>query len=282
MTLIELLTGAEHELAKAGVESARLDAEVMLAHALGIQRVDLYLNRTMDPGDEVARRFRADVVRRAAGCPVAYITGVREFWSMPIKVTPDVLIPRPETELVVERAMAVHADRLHALEILDLCTGSGCIAAALAREFPRALMTLADISEKALAVARENLAFAADRTSSFCGDLFGALPAGSSFDLIVANPPYIPEGHRGMLAREITGHEPHLALFAGGSGLDFAGRIIEDAPLFLKPGGWLVMEMGLGQAEKLEAMAQQFGGFADAVVSKDLAGIERVISLWKN
>ena len=282
MTLIDLVNEAEQVLAQAGVASPRLDAEVLLAHRMSIQRVDLYLNRTMEPGDDIAERFRDDIVRRAAGCPVAFITGVREFWSMPIRVTPDVLIPRPETELVVERALEVMTDHLHAIEILDLCTGSGCIAAALARELPRALITLADLSEKALAIARENLAFAADRTKLHCGDLFGALPAGSSFDLIVSNPPYIPEGHRRMLAREITEHEPHMALFAGMSGLDFAGRIIEDAPLFLKPRGWLVMEMGLGQADKLEAMAREFGGWDDVVISKDLAGIERVISLWKN
>ena len=285
MSLIELLNEAEERLAKAGVESARLDAEVILSHVLGRERVDLYLDRASEPGDEAKQRFLEGIERRAAGCPVAYITGVKEFWSIPIRVSNDVLIPRPETELVVEEALKVAAaiGREGRIRILDLCSGSGCIAAALATELPRARFVLTDISDGALEVAKSNLAFAGGRAEFFRGDLFDALPSSdTSFDVIVTNPPYIPTGHRGMLGREITDHEPEVALFGGKSGLDFAARIIEYAPRFLLQGGAMSMEMGLGQSEKLEAMAREFGGYGRVEISKDLAGIERVITLWKS
>ncbi|MFH0799589.1 MAG: peptide chain release factor N(5)-glutamine methyltransferase [Pseudomonadota bacterium] len=301
MTNIDLINSAEQRLSEADVESARLDAEVLLAHTLGVQRVDLYTGRREEPAAEAVGRFQDCVRRRAEGCPVAYITGIKEFWSIPIRVTQEVLIPRPETELIVERSLSIFTS--DELKILDLCTGSGCVAAALAKELPGARFVVTDISQAALEMARVNLAFAPGRVEFCQGDLFSPLlckegqgevdprstpprPSpykgeGPVFDLITANPPYIPTGHRDMLCREITEHEPDIALYGGKSGLDFMARIIEDAAAFLKPGGWLVMEMGLGQADKLKAMADECGGYSDAVISKDLAGIERVISLKK-
>jgi release factor glutamine methyltransferase len=299
MTLIELINDAERRLTKAGIDTPRLDAEVLLAQATGMKRVDLYTNRGTVPPEAAQKLFEEMIRRRLENCPVAYITGVREFWSMPIRVTADVLIPRPESELIVERALEIirtgeqGSGTKREINILDLGTGSGCIAAALAKELPHARLTVTDVSAEALDVARTNLTFAGERVEFRCGDLFDALSRDPSdpgsritghglFDLIATNPPYIPNGHEPMLGREITEHEPRVALYGGKSGLDFAGRIIEDASRFLKPGGWVVMEMGLGQAEKLEAMAREFGGYADVVISRDLAGIERVISLWKN
>lgn len=298
MTLIELLNDARERLTKAGVDTPLLDAEILLAHATGMRRIDLYMNRSEAPSAERAKIFEEMLCRRIDRCPVAYITGVREFWSIPIRVTPDVLIPRPETELVVEealKAMALRRNRGDAVAptILDLCTGSGCIAAALATEIPDATLTATDVSPAALEVARSNLSFAEGRVKFLVGDLFEALPpanlasGGGSvgrgpFDMIVSNPPYVPDGDRGSMAPEIVRHEPEGALYGGESGLDFALRIIEDAPLHMKSGGALVMEIGFGQAEKLKAAAAGLSCCAGAFLSKDLAGIERVITIWKN
>lgn len=311
MTLIELLNSAEKCFVLAGIDSAKLDAEVLLAHALGVNRVDIYTMRGNSPPDDVAGRFLSFVQRRADGCPVAYITGVKEFWSIPLKVTGEVLIPRPESEHVVERVLEIVGDpSTHSarcalsmpkgsgqasdgfvssdvFSILDLCTGSGNIAAALATELPNARFTLTDVSPAAVEIARLNLSFAADRSEFYCGDLFDALtiePANHRtiervFDLITANPPYVPTGHSNLLGKEITDYEPEISLYGGKSGLDFIAKIIENAVKFMRPGAWLVMEMGLGQAEKLELIAGECGGYDDIVISKDLAGIERVISL---
>lgn len=287
MRSFEILDDAERRLAAAGVDGARLDAEVLLAHALGIARSDLYALKGEALPREAIARFEGHLSRRAEGCPVAYITGVKEFWSIPIKVTPAVLIPRPETELVVERALEIAGMRSELL-ILDICAGSGCIAAALAKELPRARFVVADISPAAMEVARENLEFARGRVEFRVGDLFDALgpecqpPLAAPFDLITANPPYIPIGQRRMLGREITDHEPSISLYGGSSGLDFMARIIEDASRFLKAGGWLIMEMGLGQSDKLVTMAERCGGYGEAVISKDLAGIERALSLKRH
>lgn len=298
MTLIELLNDARERLIEAGVDTPLLDAEILLAHATGMRRIDLYMNRSDTPSADLAKNFEEMLCRRIDRCPVAYITGVREFWSIPIRVTPDVLIPRPETELVVEEALKAIALRRNggdadAPRILDLCTGSGCIAAALATEIPDATLTATDVSPAALEVARSNLSFAEGRVKFLVGDLFEALPpanvasGGNSagrgpFDIIVSNPPYVPDGDRGSMAPEIVRHEPEAALYGGESGLDFALRIIEDAPLHLKSGGALVMEIGFGQAEKLKAAAAGLSCCAGAFLSKDLAGIERVITIWKN
>lgn len=287
MTQIELLNEARCIFAERGVEPALLDAEVLLAHVLGMERVGLYTGRDAAVSDEVTERFHDCVRRRAAGSPVAYLTGVKEFWSLPIRVTPAVLIPRPETELVVEQALAPLRTIARDLRILDLCTGSGCIAAALAKELPHAYFAVADISPEAVEVARMNLAFVAGRVTFLVGDLFQALarspekrsPDRPRFDLITANPPYIPSGEIPRLQREIALYEPRAALDGGESGLDFARRIIEDAPGFLLPGGCLVMEMGEKQAQALEA-AGRAAGFSRIAISRDLAGRERVISLW--
>lgn len=278
--LIDVLQEAVQRLTDAGIEGARLDAEVLFAHAIGCDRFELYAKR--EPPDEAAvRAFETFIRRRAEGCPVAYITGIKEFWSMPIRVSPAVLIPRPETEIVVECALALFSkqDEIH---ILDLCTGSGCIAAALAKELPRARFVATDASAGAIAVARANLAFAVARTEFHVGDLFAALCTDEPmFDLITSNPPYIPTGELGRLPCDIAQFEPRQALDGGKCGLDFAARIIEDVPRFLKAGGWLVMEMGAGQGQELKALGEQ-AGFGKIVTAPDLAGIERVICLWKS
>lgn len=291
MNLIDLINNAEGRLAEVGIDTARLDAEVLIAHVLGMNRVDIYTNRSVDLTQQEVSLFHSHVERRAAGCPVAYITGVKEFWSIPMNVTPDVLIPRPETEHVVQRSLEIirSSDQQPAtsdgFSVLDLCTGSGCIAAALAKELPEAQFIVTDISEGALGVARKNLASAAGRIKFLCGDLFDALlensvaRADGYFDLITANPPYVSDGDWVTLPRDIRDYEPREALVGGNDGLDFAARIVKDALSFLKPTAWLVMEVGIGQVARLRTIARECGGYGDIVITKDLAGIERVISV---
>ena len=279
MKIFDLLNAAEARLSQAGCDTARLDAEVLLAFVLGTDRASLYARRSAAPSDDELVRFDAAIARRAEGCPVAYITGVKEFWSLPIAVTPDVLIPRPDTETVVREALALFPDRSRELCALDLCTGSGCIAAALAQEFPRAQITATDASSNAIALARRNLGFAGTRVQCLVGDLFQALGGADAtpFDLITANPPYIPNVEIPRLAREIADFEPRQALAGGENGLDFVSRIIEDAARFLTPGGWLVMEIGAGQSGDATAMALAAERYDTVRTARDLAGVERVI-----
>lgn len=282
MTIIEAIAAGEAKLVAAGVESSRLDAELLLGHLLKKKRVDLYLDRGNLLTEELFASYEALIARRAGRCPFAYITGIREFWSLPIAVTPDVLIPRPETETLVEEALKLIPDRAAPISILDLCTGSGCIAAALATELPNAHFTAADISPKALKVAERNLAFAASRTTLLAGDLFTPLHGASPFDLIVSNPPYGSRGERDQLAPEILQHEPLSAIFGGESGLDFIWRIMEDAPRFLRPGAWLLIEVGAGQSAACCTQATGLDAYDTVKTAQDLAGIDRVVMLRRS
>lgn len=241
------LEEAVQSLTKGKIDTPRLDAEVLLAHALGCERHELYTAATeyllLYGKLEIFKNYLS---RRLRNEPVAYIVGYKEFWSLRLKVTPAVLIPRPETESLVEKALAILDQRGKREEggwdILDLCTGSGAIAAALAKELPNARITAADISEEALAVAGENLQFAADRVRLVQSSLFEKMAG--TFDLIVSNPPYIPTHIVANLDPDITDYEPHRALDGGRDGLDFVAKIRQDAPNFLKPDGWLVLENG--------------------------------------
>jgi release factor glutamine methyltransferase len=278
MKITDLLRDAASRLAAANIDGARLDAEVLLAFVLGTDRAGLYARDLAPLSDGDRARFADAVRRRADGCPVAFITGMKEFWSIPIAVTQATLIPRPDTETVVHEALALFPDRRESVRILDLCAGSGCIAAALAQELPASSITVADLSAAALDVARGNLAFAGDRALFLAGDLFTALPEGTPpFDLITANPPYIPRADYERLPREIRDFEPADALVGGENGLDFVSRIIEDAPRFLVPGGWLAMELGQGQSGDGIAMATASGAYDTIRTAQDLAGIERVV-----
>lgn len=272
----EILCDAGRKLSDAGIESAQLDSELLLAYVLGCERVDLYLDRKRKIEADKAARFASLIERRAKREPVAYILGLAEFWSRKIKVTPDVLIPRPETEGIVELALKTVDGKQTPLSILDLCTGSGCVAAALAAELPDAEITVTDISPSAIEVAKENLAFAGDRITFCTGDLFGPLHD-PRFDLITANPPYIPDQDFAGLEPEITKYEPIRALKAGPDGLAFSTRILKDAPALLKPGGVLIMEIGKDQAGTLKDEALKTGSFKKVDAVKDYSGIERYI-----
>jgi release factor glutamine methyltransferase len=274
-TIRKVLTWTTQHFEKREVDAPRLTAEVLLAHVLKTTRVRLYvdLDRPLDKAELTA--FRALIERRMAGEPTQYLTGVREFYNRPFKVDPRVLIPRPETELLVEAA-------LHRLPrdapgtALDVCTGSGCIAISLAAERPQATVLATDLSPDACALARENAQAlgVADRVTVLHGDLYAPLPSEARFDVVVSNPPYIASGEIPTLSAEVR-REPHLALDGGPDGLVLIRKVIEGARRVLKPGGLLAMEIGETQGAALKALLQA-AGFEDARVEKDLERRDRL------
>jgi release factor glutamine methyltransferase len=261
------------------IESARLDAEVLLCHLLGIEKAVLYANIDAVLNIEQEQRFRELLHRRARREPVPYITGQKEFWSLGLIVTPDVLIPRPETELLVELVLerAMPYAHMSRLKILDLGTGSGAIAVSLAKELPRSRITAVDISSAALEVARRNSERhrVVSRIQTGCGDLFE--PVSDHFDFIVSNPPYIRREELGLLPAEIHDWEPPAALDGGIDGLDYYRRIIAEAHCYLEPGGHLILEIGADMGAVLVDMLAKAGCYAPAVVYQDYAGRDRII-----
>jgi release factor glutamine methyltransferase len=268
----DALADAAERLLAAGIPEPRADAEVLFAHALGTTRAGLVAatSRPLPPGIALD----ALLERRVRREPVQHIVGEWEFWSLPLKVDRRVLVPRPETELVVETALRV-APR--ARRILDVGTGSGALAAALAGERPEASVWASDVSSDALAVARLNLARHAPRVALVRADLLAPFRAGA-FDLIVANPPYLAEDEVPGLAPEVRDHEPRVALVAGREGLDALDALVSAAPDVLAPGGWLVLEMGVGQASRVRGAIERNGRYARSSTALDPAGIERVLA----
>lgn len=283
-TVKKILDWTTDHLGKHGSESARLDAEILLAHARGCRRIELY-TRYAEVLTESERATMRDLVRRRANAePVAYLVGFKEFYSLPFKVTPAVLIPRPETEMLVLETVEFAKERNGAtLRMLDLCTGSGCIAVAAARNHRGFQVVATDVSTAALAVAAENAERngVSERVTFLEGDLFEALPAGSRFDVIASNPPYVTTEEMGTLAKDIRAHEPALALEAGPDGFDCLRRIAEEAPGFLNPGGLLLVEMDPKQTSIFADWLRP--RFADVSVLKDLGGEARVVrGVWGN
>jgi release factor glutamine methyltransferase len=271
-TVRDALAGAAARLARAGVPEPRADAEVLLAHALGADRTALVV-RAREPLDARATaRFDAAVERRLAREPVAYITGEREFWSLPLRVDRRVLIPRPETETLVATALRVGAG---ARRILDACTGSGAVAVVLARELAGAAVTASDRFAPALAVAAENRTRLAPHVRLVQGDLLAPFRAGA-FDLVVANPPYCATGT--VVQAEVRDWEPPTAVEAGPDGLDVVRPLVAAAPRVIEPGGWLVVEIGARQAGAVVECVRDTSRFARIEVACDYAGIERVIA----
>jgi len=282
MTLTETLNSAAIILSTAGITNARLDAEVLLAHIIRKDRVWLITHRDDVLGDNPQQDFDDAIRRRIRREPLQHIIGSQEFWGLEFKVTPDVLIPRPETEFIIEAALAIVHKRNQQVRIIDLCTGSGCIAVSLAKELTSANVIATDASEKALAVARENARNhgVADRIRYLEGDLFDPLEEldiRGQIDFIVSNPPYVRAGDMATLQPEVKDYEPLMALIAGPEGTEIAQRIIKHATEYLKKNGALIMEMGLGQAEALINMVEATGTYAKPEILKDLAGIERVL-----
>jgi len=263
-------------LAAAGVSTPRLNAEVLLATACGINRTALHARANQPVPSVAGQMFESFLRRRARREPLQYIVGRQEFWSLDFVVTPDVLVPRPETELLVELAVAIAGEgEAQALAICDLGTGSGCLAVALARELPEARIVAVDQSAPALCVARENARrHAVERVSFVEGDWLRPL-AGAGFDLIVCNPPYIASGELDRLQPELA-WEPRAALDGGADGFDCIRRVIDAAAVQLTRRGWLLMEIGAAQgAAVLEAASA--AALRDASVRADYAGQPRVL-----
>jgi release factor glutamine methyltransferase len=278
----EVLNWATEELEERGIETARLDAEVMLACLLDKDRSDLYRDYGERLGEDVFSRYKQWVRRRQAREPVAYITGIREFWSIPLKVDRGVLIPRPETEVLVAHALEALASIAgkEIPAILEIGTGSGAISVALAREFPRASIMATDRSRTSLDVARSNARlYGVDEKITFlAGDLLGPISvARASFDLLVANLPYVPSGELSRLQPEVALYEPPLALCGGEDGLDLYRALIPAAFSCIVPGGWLMLEVGNGQAEAVASMIKATRRFSAAAIGEDLSGIARVV-----
>ena len=281
MTLAEAINKAASILSAHGVSNARLDAEVLLRFILDRDRTWLITHANEPLAGDKRKLFEDAVDRRAKREPLQYITGRQEFWGFEFTVTPDVLIPRPETELVVESAIRT-AGKRPGLTIIDLCTGSGCIAVSLAKELPGARIFATDVSEKALSVARENAGShdVSSRIRFLEGDLFEPLEEldiRGRVDIITANPPYIRSGDLRSLQPEVRDFEPETALIAGPGGKEIHQKIIDSAPTFLKRHGALIMEMGEGQAKGLIEIVNENGRYAAPEILKDLAGIDRVI-----
>jgi release factor glutamine methyltransferase len=277
-TVLELLKWTADYFKQKGIDTPRLDAEILLASALGTDRLRLYLDFEKPITPEERASFRELVRRRAdERVPVAYLTGVREFWSLPLAVTRDVLVPRPETETLVEAVLAELPDVEAELTAFDLGTGSGAIALALAKERPKLRVVAGDVSAAALAVAERNAQALglADRVRFVQGDAFAAV-AGQRFDVVVSNPPYLAEAEASALAPELA-HEPRGALFAGADGAALLRHIALEAPLFLKPGGLLALELAPAQADEVTQCLVR-GGFEGPTLRRDLGGRPRVLS----
>lgn len=273
-TVGERLRAAVDTLAAAGVPEPRADAEVLMAYALTSSRPSVVARsrEALSPPADV--RFSALVERRAERVPVFYLTGRREFWSLDIDVDPRVLIPRPETELLVETTCRLAPD---ARQVLECGTGSGALAAALAAELPRACVVGTDRSRDALAVASCNLRRLAPGASLVCGDWLTMVRA-DSIDVVVANPPYVPDSALDALASEVRDHEPREALVAGQDGLRDLAVLIDQAPSVLRAGGWVVLEMGIGQAVAVAEVARARKAYRTIEIVSDHAGIERVLA----
>ncbi len=278
---IELLTGAQ-------VPSATLAAELLLMHVLERDRTFLYAHSEAELSLDQQRAYRHLLARRADGTPTQYLTGRQEFWGLPFKVAPGVFIPRPETEHVVEVALAIVRERLMKpnARIVDVGTGTGCIALALASELPVAKIFATDISEEALALARANADSLglSSRVQFLYSDLLDAFltsresPVASrgSFDLIVSNPPYVSPDEAAQLPREVLEHEPAAALFSPDQGLAVTRRLIEQGSQLLAPDGFLVLELGYQMSGRVKSLLGK--GWTNVEITPDLRGIPRVLS----
>jgi release factor glutamine methyltransferase len=277
-TIRRVLTWSADDLRKRGSTSPRLDAELLLGRVLKLDRVGLLLDSERPLARPELTAYRALHSRRRSGEPVAYLLGVREFYGRPFRVDRRVLIPRPDTETLVEVALARTTAVSLCARVLDLCTGSGCVALSLARERPTTTVLGADLSADALVVAVENMIRLGAVNSGFVrSDLFAALPRGARFDLITANPPYIAAAEIPTLTVDIRGFEPHLALEGGADGLDVMRRLVAEAPSHLAEGGVLAVEMGCDQGDATRALFAA-AGFRDIQTRRDYGGLERVIS----
>ncbi|MBC8470449.1 MAG: peptide chain release factor N(5)-glutamine methyltransferase [Planctomycetes bacterium] len=286
-TIQKLLNWTTEYLTGKGIESPRLSAELLLSHTVGLTRIELYTKFDRPVPPEQLDRLRDLVKRAAQNEPIAYLVGRTEFYSLQINVTPDCMVPRPETELLVERAIEFLRERRTRTQyVCDLCTGSGCIAVAIAENFSDARIIATDICDAALAVAAGNIKKhqLSDRINLLCGDLFDPVISGldvNEFDLIVSNPPYVSTAEYEKLDMNVKDYEPKKALFAGVNGLDVYSRIIEKAGQFLKPYGALMLEIGYAQGPAVKELLEQTGDFREIKIEKDFHNNDRIVTAKK-
>jgi release factor glutamine methyltransferase len=273
-----ILHRTTRDLTAGGSPSPRLDAEVLLMRFLRMARVQLCMQPERELSEEEAAGFARWVERRSLGEPVAYILGDKEFWSLRFEVNREVLIPRPETECLIEEVLRFYRPPGEGLRVLDIGTGSGAIGVVLARELPAARVVATDISPGALAVARRNALShgVAGRMEFFQGDLFAAVSG--DLDIICSNPPYIPEGVYDLLPAGIRNFEPPGALIAGPDGVAFHRKIIREGAHRLKAGGRIFLEIGEGQRDRVAALFREEGGYGDIDCRKDYGEVDRVAS----
>ena len=277
-TVLDLLRWTVDYFASKGIETPRLDAECLLAHALGVERIRLYLDFDKPVTEAERATFRQLVRQRGfERVPVAQITGVREFWSLPIGVTPAVLVPRPETELLVAVALELLSDVEAPARVLEVGTGSGAVALALASERPALRIPATDVSPEALAVAAGNAEAlgVAGRIRFVAGDLYSPVED-ERFDLIVSNPPYVSDSRRGSLPPELS-HEPETALFAGADGLVVLEPLVRAGAAHLEAGAGFALECDPAQADRVSGWCDE-AGFHSVTKRRDLAGHDRVVA----
>jgi release factor glutamine methyltransferase len=283
-TIQKLLNWITDYLTQRNVDAPRLSAELLLSHVLGLKRIELYTQYNQPVAQEQLDQLRGLVKRAGQHEPVAYLVGRTEFYSMEFDVTPDCLIPRPETELLVQRAIEFLRKRTGPQLVCDLCTGCGVIAVAIARNVPDAKIIATDISESALGVAAQNVEKhkLQERVELRRGDLFEPLVAQLDlFDVIACNPPYVSAAEYEALEKNVKDYEPRLALHAGADGLDFYRRIAGKVDGYLKPDGVLLLEIGYQQGEAVRELFERSGLFAEVRTEKDINRNDRIIVAQK-
>jgi release factor glutamine methyltransferase len=282
-TILRLLQWTTEHLKKTGSDSPRLDAEVLLAFARGCNRIELYTAFSEEPEEPIKAKFRELIKRRASGEPVAYLVGMKEFYSLAFQVSKDCLVPRSETEHVVieclDRAKKILAeDPTRSLKIVDVCTGSGCIAISIAKHLRRCTVTAIDISPAALAMADLNVQQhqLQDRISTIESDLLSSTEAGS-VDFVVSNPPYISESEYGQLDKTVRDYEPRMALVSGVTGMEIIERLAVQAFEKLVTGGWFICELSPMIADTVAERLGQLSPWKGISIVKDLAGKKRLV-----
>lgn len=281
-TIQKLLNWVTEYLGTKGIESARLSSELLLSHVLGLKRIELYTQFDKQVPQEQLDLLHGMIKRAGLHEPVAYLTGGTEFYSLELDITADCLIPRPETELLVQRAIEFLRTRSGVQYICDLCTGSGCIAVAIAKNVPDARVTATDISSAALEVAARNIEKHRlnEQIRLLCGDLFEPIIQQldvNQFDLIVCNPPYVSTAEYEKLDKNVKDYEPASALLAGADGMDVYRSIIKKVDEFLKPGAALMLEIGYAQGSAVRELLEQPGAFAEIKIEKDLHDNDRIV-----
>ncbi len=281
-TIQRLLNWITQYLTEKAIDSPRLSAELLLSCMLSLQRIELYTQFDKPVAKPELDKLHKMVKRAGDGEPVAYLTGRCEFYSLELNISTDCMIPRPETELLVERAIEFLRGRPARQFVCDLCTGCGCIAVAIAKNTPDAEIIATDICDAALATAAKNIEKhkIAERIKLLCGDLFEPLLPHldvEKFDLIVCNPPYVSQAEYEKLDKNVRDYEPRQALFAGVDGLDVYRRICEKVENFLKPDAALMLETGYAQGQAVKGLLEQTGGFAEITVEKDLHDNDRIV-----